>query len=193
MTALPTPPIRPLTVADYLALPEDSEIRYELQEGALVMSPSSVPRHQHFIGGLYIRVCGQTPQHLMTLMDVDVDLQLAPAVRPGTVRRPDIVVVTRAAYDRVGRDGGVLRASEALLAVEVISPGSRRTDTVLKHSEYADAGIPYYWVVDIDERRVALTACHQAGEFGHHDEPEVTGVFRTDQPFPVELDLDGLV
>jgi Uma2 family endonuclease len=31
---------------------------------------------------------------------------------------------------------------------EIISPGSRKTDTEKKLSEYAQAGIPEYWVLD---------------------------------------------
>jgi Uma2 family endonuclease len=93
---------------------------------------------------------------------------------------------------RVRREGGVLRASEVLLVVEVVSPGSVRTDHVLKRSEYADAGIPHYWIVDITER-VSLLACRLAGEFGYADGGAVTGRYTTSAPFPVEIDLDALL
>ena len=36
-------------------------------------------------------------------------------------------------------------------------------------------------------------ACHLAGEFGYVDGGAVTGVFRTTEPFPVEIDLDALL
>ena len=78
-----------------------------------------------------------------------------------------------------------------LLVVEVVSPGSTRTDHVLKRSEYADAGIPHYWIVDPSEP-VSLLACHQAGEFGYVDGGAVTGTFAASEPFPVEIDLDSL-
>jgi Uma2 family endonuclease len=67
---------------------------------------------------------------------------------------------------------------------------SARTDHVLKRSEYADAGIPQYWIVDPSEP-VSLLAGHQAGEFGYADDGAVTGRFATTEPFPVEIDLDG--
>lgn len=51
---------------------------------------------------------------------------------------------------RVDPEGDMLRASEVRLVVEIVSPGSRRMDTVIKHREYADAGIPYYWIADLD-------------------------------------------
>ncbi|MFC4951104.1 Uma2 family endonuclease [Pseudonocardia sp. GCM10023141] len=71
------------------------------------------------------------------------------------------------------------------------SPGSKRTDHLIKRDEYADAGIPNYWVIDIDERR-ALTAHHVAGEFGYVADEPVSGTFATDAPFPIQLDLDTL-
>jgi Uma2 family endonuclease len=85
----------------------------------------------------------------------------------------------------------VYLASDVLLAVEVVSPGSRRTDHVMKRAEYADAGIPHYWIVDLDEP-MSLLDCHLAGEFGYVDGGAVTGVFRTIEPFPLEIDLETL-
>ena len=75
--------------------------------------------------------------------------------------------------------------------MEVVSPGSRRTDNVVKRGEYADAGIQRYWIVDIDNP-VSLVACHRAGEFGYLSDGAATGVFTASEPFPVRLDLDGL-
>jgi Uma2 family endonuclease len=195
MTALPSQPQRLLTVADYLVLPEDAEVRHELQEGILVMSPRPVPDHQLCLGRIYRRVEDQLPPDLEALLEVDVDLQLVPPDRPATVRAPDLVVVPRVALERVRREGGLLRATEVVLAVEIISPGSRRLDTVLKHSEYADAGIPHYWIVDLGEPgdRITLTAHHLAGEFGYADAGPVVGTFTATEPFPVRVDLDALV
>jgi Uma2 family endonuclease len=81
--------------------------------------------------------------------------------------------------------------SEVLLVVEVVSPGSARTDYVQKRSEYADAGIPHYWILDTTEP-VSLLACHLVGEFGYVDGSAATGTFAATEPFPVEIDLDGL-
>jgi Uma2 family endonuclease len=193
MTALPLPPQRlPLTVADYVALGEDPEgARYELQDGNLVMAASPIPRHQRCLLRLGGRLEAQLPRALDLFPDIDVDLQLVNSTQPGTVRRPDLAVVTRAGFERREREGGVLGASEVVLAVEIVSPGSERTDHTIKHLEYADAGIPHYWLVDISDRP-SLVACHLAGEFGYADASPTTGVFETDAPFPLSLDLDQL-
>jgi hypothetical protein len=38
-----------------------------------------------------------------------------------------------------------------------------------------------------------VTACRLTNEFGYQDDQTATGVFRTDVPFPVEVDLNRLV
>jgi Uma2 family endonuclease len=141
---------------------------------------------------LWSTLDGQAPPEFEVVQDIDVDLRLAAPDQPGTVRRPDLIVARRDAAIRVDEDGEVYHASDVVLAVEVVSPGSRRLDRRVKRDEYAEAGIPHYWIVDLDAP-VSLVACHLAGEFGYVDGGATTGVVRTGEPFPVQLDLDALV
>lgn len=67
------------------------------------------------------------------------------------------------------------------------SETSRR---VIKHAEYADAGIPHYWMVCAD--RLSLVPCHLTDAFNYQNGDEVTGTFTTTVPFPVTLDLEAL-
>ncbi|MGH3929020.1 MAG: Uma2 family endonuclease [Pseudonocardiaceae bacterium] len=145
MTALPEPPGRLLTVDAYVALGEDDRYRPELQEGNLVMSPSPAPDHMIVMGKLFVQLDEQLPPGAQVIPDVDVDLELAPRGKPGFVRRPDLVVAHRVAVDRVRRNGGILRACDVPVVIEIVSPGSQRIDHVIKRGEYADAGIPHYW------------------------------------------------
>lgn len=191
MTALPFQRPKLLTVAEFAALPEATDGRYELQEGRLVMSPSPVPRHQRFQHRLQLRLDPQLPPGLCLLPAIDIDLGLAGPEEPGFVRIPDLAVVSEAEYERVDRDGGLLRAKHVRLVVEILSAGSQRTDRVIKHGEYADAGIEHYWILDLLDGP-SLTACHLGGAFGYMDAAPVSGVFATDTPFPVRLDLDQL-
>ena len=160
-----------------------------------MMAASPIPEHQICIDELMHQLRGSVPPGHRAIIDIDIDLQLVSPSRPGTVRRPDIVVVTRAGLARRRQEGGVLRAFEVVLAVEVVSAGSERTDRTIKHSEYADAGIPHYWIVDLGEPgdRVTLTAHHLAGEFGYADSGAVAGVYPATEPFPVRIGLDALV
>jgi Uma2 family endonuclease len=130
----------------------------------------------------------QVSERFKVVQDIDIDLELAPPDRPGFSRRPDLIVVTREGLGRAERDGTMIRAREVLIVIEIVS---HRMDTVVKHEEYADAGIPHYWTVDLDEP-VSLVACHLAGKFGYQDAPAATKTFGTAEPFPVELDLNRL-
>lgn len=203
MTALPENPEGPehpessagephlFTVAEYAALGEPEAGYAELQEGRVLMSPSPSPIHNRASLRIAMQLVDQLPAELEVIQDVDLDLELVPYGDPGFSRRPDLVVVPRDASERVGAEGGMLRASEAIVVVEIVSPGSKRMDRVVKRAEYADAGIPNYWIVDLAEP-VSLVACHLAGDFGYQDPGDVTGTFTTEVPFPLTVDLDRL-
>ena len=137
MTALPAH-FQPMTAAEYSALPEDSEHHYELQDGHVIMSAKPIPDHQHAVFELGVQLrSSQVPAHLQLLLDVDLDMQLVPPTQPGTVRVPDLAVVTRDAFLRVRHEGGFLRAADCVLTIEVHSTTTGRTDQVIKHGEYA--------------------------------------------------------
>lgn len=191
MTALPEDSASEphlFTVAEYAALGEFEFGYSELQEGRILMSPSPTKRHMIASGELFVQLRQQLPVELLVIQDLDVDLELVPAGEPGFSRRPDLVVVRREA----AASEGMLRASELVVVIEIVSPGSKRMDRVVKRGEYADAGIPHYWIVDLDPP-VSLVDCHLAGEFGYQDAGDVVGEFTTSVPFPVTLKLDGLV
>jgi Uma2 family endonuclease len=182
VTALPHAP-RLLTAAEYLALGEPASGYEELVEGRIVVSPSASREHNHAALMLGMQLHPQLPEDLQILLDTDVDLQLTPPAAPGFVRRPDVLVFRRGA-DRI-------TAADVLLAVEVVSPGSVRTDHVVKRGEYADAGIPHHWIID-PAPPVTLVACHLGASFGHLDGGAATGGFTTTDPFPLRIDLDAL-
>ncbi|WP_282776143.1 MULTISPECIES: Uma2 family endonuclease [unclassified Nocardia] len=184
-------PRRLLTISDYAALPEDDETRWELQEGLPVMLPSPSPWHNIVAFGIAAQLDSCLPSDLVAVPGVDLDLRLVPEHEPATVRRPDVTVVPRSELRRVSSGGGVLRADQALLVVEVVAPGSRRADRVTKRSEYADAGIPSYWIVDPDEPVSLLPLC-RTEELGYVDTGRATGTYRGDFPCDLTIDLDRL-
>ncbi|WP_328612675.1 Uma2 family endonuclease [Amycolatopsis sp. NBC_00355] len=175
---------RLLSVEEYRALGETDRGFTELVEGRVVPSPGAGRRHNMAACRLAGQLERQLPRGLAFALGTDLDLQLAPHGEPGFSRRPDLLVFDRAAVARVG---DLIRADEVAVVIEIVSPGSRRTDYRVKHDEYADAGIPHYWIIDIGEP-VSLVACR-----GYQDAPAVTGTFATDVPFPVKLDLDALL
>lgn len=197
MIAMPAPrhelavPDHPLTVAEYAALGETRTGYTELIEGHLLMSPSPTPKHARASLRLSLQLTEQVPEHLEVLQDLDIDLELVPARQPGFSRRPDLVIVDRTAPERVEREGGMLRAAEVLVVCEIVSPSSRRIDNVDKRGEYADAGIPLYWIVDLTGP-VSLTECRLTGKHGYRSQQRVTENFTTTRPFPIKVDLNRL-
>jgi len=181
MTAVPWPD-HLLTVEEFAALPEDNSRRYELEEGVLIVSPRPAQPHQRIIKRLVTALDDQLPREWEAQGEVEV---IVDDRGLGTVRVPD-VIVTHADDERAQ-----VPAADVLLAVEIISPGSRRRDTVVKPVEYAEAGIPHYWVIDL-EPPASLAVFHLAGDFGYQESPAVTGTFVTAEPFPLRVDLAAL-
>ncbi|WP_203434167.1 Uma2 family endonuclease [Jiangella asiatica] len=138
------PPLNPgpFTRAELDALPDDGN-RHELLDGVLIVTPAPAPKHQRAVTRLLRLLDGACPAGLEVfpaLLDV--------ALSDDTVLEPDVLVA------RVGdlTEGDVPKPPQ--LAVEVLSPSTRRYDLLLKRSRYEAAGTPSYWVVDPDEPSV---------------------------------------
>ncbi len=168
-----------MSLDDWRALGEDAAVRSELQEGVLIVSPSPGPSHQDAITALILQVGPVVPAAWKVAPDLDVIIDSS---FPPTVRRPDLSV-------RKADAGREVSADQVLLIVEILSPGTRRQDLVTKRSEYADAGIPHYWIVDLDggPSVEALTL-----RDGQYEGANSTGEFTTTVPFDLHVDLTAL-
>lgn len=133
-----------LSLAEWEQLPEDTSHRYELSEGVLLVVPRPLALHQRAMGRLMATLDEQLPDNLTALPDVEVIIEAGEAA---TVRIPDVVVTRSAVAEG---NPARLSADDVLLAVEIISPGTGRTDRVTKLHEYALAGIGDYWLIDLD-------------------------------------------
>jgi Uma2 family endonuclease len=135
-------PSRRYTVEDVLAWPPDGH-RYEVVHGELLVTPGPAPRHQVVVTSLllalgeYLRNVGLSG----TLLTGPVDYFHGTEV----FVQPDLVVVYR---EELTADYRTLRRLR--LAVEVLSPSSRRGDRLVKRRAYQDAGVETYWAVDPD-------------------------------------------
>ncbi|MCX4666343.1 Uma2 family endonuclease [Streptomyces sp. NBC_01381] len=113
-----------------------------------------------------------------------------------TVSKPDVVV-----FDKTGLDIRTLEwtpVASVVLAIEVVSPGSRTDDRFRKPGMYAEAGIAYYWRVERGEDDIPVVhefwRHHESGVFvPSPDSPVHTGKLTTEVPFPVDIDLGSLV
>ena len=141
MTTVRTWPDHLLSLAEWDALPEDTSRHVELVEGVLLVSPRAVVRHQRVVTALAAALNAHLRPDRFALAEVEVVVDRA---EPPTVRVPDLSIVREATID----DRPRLYPEDVIAVVEVLSPGSRRTDRVLKLAEYADAGIRHYLLVE---------------------------------------------
>lgn len=184
MTAMPFDPRHYYTVAEFAALPEDNSLRYELQEGRIVVSPRPAYDHQVVSGELYVQLRSQLPRDLAIVQELDVDLQLATP----RVRVPDLVVLSKAA----ARRPGMKRASDVLVCIEILSPGSIDIDSKVKPMEYADAGIPNFWLIDPRPPVITATVHHLVGS-DYEESQRAEHALTVTEPCEVTVDLDALL
>ncbi len=135
-----------LTREDLDAMPDDGN-RYELIEGEIVVSPSPRSRHQFAVVELIYLVRLACPEHLR-VGTAPFDVVLSES----SVVQPDVFVLDPNEADDRGLNG------PPLLAVEVLSPTTRRRDLTVKKRLYEQVGVAAYWVVDAEIEGLALTA-----------------------------------
>jgi Uma2 family endonuclease len=172
----------PWTEDDYFALPEVPS-RVELVDGALLVTPLSSLTHQRLIYET-TRVLREacTDSRWEALPGANVRLW------QDHIRAPDALVV------RSGLNVLKAAAADVLLLVEITSPGNFRQDMIVKHGDYAEAGVPYYLRIDLHKGNDELTASAYELVDGSYREyaSAPDGVLRLDHPWPLVADLRAL-
>jgi Uma2 family endonuclease len=171
---------RPLTRTDLDRMPNDGH-RYELIDGALLVTLAPSWRHQLAVGKLLYGLMQHCPPDLCVLTaPFDV------AISDDTVMQPDILVARR--DDFTERD----LPKAPLLAVEVLSPSTRRIDTMLKFSRYEAAGCPSYWVFGPDTPTLIVWEM-QDGAYAQVVKVSGDEVARLTSPYEVEVTPADLI
>jgi Uma2 family endonuclease len=136
------------TAAMVRELPDDGN-RYEVVHGVLLVSPAPAPPRQVVVGELYHRLrlylhpLGVRYMVLTSPADISWD--------EDTLVQPDLFVFPREEWTGRWRDIRTL-----LLAVEVLSPSSRRADRFIKRRLYQEQHVGTYWIVDPEARTVEV-------------------------------------
>ena len=141
--------IRPaLSVADLAQLPDDGK-RYEILEGALVVSPSPRPKHQRIVLNCveFLRVAERRGYGQVYVAPLDVVLDDL------NVTEPDVLFV-RSERLEIVRESNVQGAPD--LIIEVLSPSTRERDRGLKAHLYAQYGVFEYWIADPDTETLSV-------------------------------------
>lgn len=138
------------TEAHYFALPETNRL-VELSDGVLIMSPSPTRHHQQITAGLHAQLdVYVTEKALGEAIIAPFDVRLW----ENKIRQPDVIFVRREHLSNIKDDRYYDGAPDWV--AEVISPGTRDTDEAVKLEEYAQAGIPEYWLIDPENTTIRI-------------------------------------
>ena len=168
----------PFTFEEWLDLPEQDGNRYELLDGALIVSPGPMVPHQRIFSRLLIELSAAAPEGLEVL---PLNLRL----NEDTAFVPDLAVAQAQAVD----EGGLyLGAGDIVLAAEIVSHSSRRMDRFTKPAAYAEAGVPHYWRIEQDQgpRLFAYELSGEAYRLVAECPPGRPA--RVERPFPLSFD-----
>jgi Uma2 family endonuclease len=128
------------SVEQYLKLTDQTNRLIEFTDGVIEVLPMPTKSHQAISKVLFLAL-------LAVMQRIGGDVFYAPLrieVRPGKFREPDLLLVL---------DKDDPRAQDeywtgADLVVEIVSSDKPKRDTEEKPVDYAEAGIPEYWIVN---------------------------------------------
>ncbi|GAB3212302.1 Uma2 family endonuclease [Nocardia tengchongensis] len=173
-----------LSIAEWSLLPENNRHCRELVDGVLVVAPQP-PRHQLAVWRLAAQLERGLPRQMAAMARIEL---LIDEGTPPTVRVPDVLIVGGAA----GAEHATrVRPADVLAAIEIVSPGSRRVDRVMKFAEYAAAGIGHYWLLETEEALRLLTFRLRDGQYVPTGEYYGQVTLQLDD-LGLPLDLDAL-
>ncbi|WP_353684273.1 Uma2 family endonuclease [Thermodesulfovibrio sp. 3907-1M] len=145
------------TYQDYLKLPD--EVRYELIEGKLIMTPSPNIKHQRisrkieFMLEKYV-----TENSLGEVFDAPCDVYLDDE----NVVQPDILFISKERAYIIG-EKNIQGAPD--LVIEIVSEASIYRDSVQKKKLYAKHGVKEYWIVAPDDQMIEVYILREPGQY----------------------------
>lgn len=144
MSTLTTPPRGRWTIHELVHMDPPrwmESCMVEVVDGCLVVTPPPQLGHERVGHRLFHQLVSQGAPGRTVMMQLDVLIG-----DEGDCRRPDVAVLRD--ESELAEDQEGVPAVHVVLAVEVESPSTRRTDRVAKAREYASVGIAAYWRVE---------------------------------------------
>ena len=192
MTGTPDWPYGPYTIDDLDALPDEG-VRRELVNGWIVVAPWPSTFHDHAA-----KVLERALDDAAADAGADVYVKGPLDVDTGpSIRVPDLVVVEgEAARAARARRARAYDAPDVELVVEIVSPrsGSEQHDRVDKVFEYARAGIPHYWLIDLEpEPSIVVRSLGEDGRYHVTASATPHVPLKTEDPFPFSFDPARLI
>lgn len=146
-----------MTFEEYLAYDDGTDKHYEFEGGELVEMPPESPRNSKIALFLLAILLETFSEDLLCHKDTEIAVS-------GTqvqARLPDLMMLSEelaTILNSTSRGTITLEMPPPDLIIEVVSPGSanENRDYRFKRSEYAARGVPEYWAIDPDERKITV-------------------------------------
>jgi Uma2 family endonuclease len=136
------------TEEQYLRLTDQTNRFIEFTEGAVEVLPMPTRKHQAISRFLFLAFLAFVQPLGGTVFYAPLRVRVA----PGRFREPDLVLLLEV-NDPRNQNAFWLGAD---LVVEIVSPDNVERDTVIKRTDYAEAGIPEYWIVNPEEETITV-------------------------------------
>ncbi|REE95458.1 Uma2 family endonuclease [Thermomonospora umbrina] len=155
--------------------------RVELLEGRIVVSPAPIRLHNRIVTWLTLALAELAGDRSWDLLARGV-VEL-----PATDERvePDLLV---SRVDESSDGEWTIPAAQVRLAVEVVSPFSRRDDYEVKTPSFARSGIPLYLMIDPREALVTLLSAPSPKGYLRAESVPFGGKVELPEPFAIVLD-----
>lgn len=139
------PPSEKFTYSEFCSRVQEQKA--DLIRGEIVMASPATVKHEDFVNYLstILRLFVKK-QKLGMVIGSRVAMKLDDENAP----EPDLMFIRK---ERLHLLGVTEIFGPADVAIEVVSPGSRRLDTIEKKKLYADFGVPEYWLIDIHKQK----------------------------------------
>ncbi|MBI4613764.1 MAG: Uma2 family endonuclease [Planctomycetes bacterium] len=185
MTASPPVPAERITYEEFLARCSESRIE-EWVDGWVVREPGPSDPHMDLAGflGAVLRAFVEA-KGLGIVRIAPFQMKTGPDL-PG--REPEILFVREAHRNRVRHQ---FLEGPADLAIEIISPDSRRRDREEKYREYEAGGVEEYWILDPEKKRADFYVRDRRGCYRAR-KPDPKGIYRSRVLPGFWLEVDGL-
>lgn len=167
------------TVDDLHELPDDGH-RYEIFDGSLLVTPPPAMPHVNTTYRMRRLLEAQAPAGFAV---IDSGAGVYPNQRNYFI--PDLLVIRE---ELLTRDALGIDPHDALLAIEVVSPGNPGSDYVLKRHVYAVAGVRQYWIADERQQSLCVLLPDDTGAYVERAVASPGQPWRSSEPFPLVVD-----
>jgi Uma2 family endonuclease len=173
-----------LSVPDFYAYCDRTDIKYELEDGILITMPPEPISNSLVSRRLFMALSNYVPLYALTYKEVFVE------VSGRRVRNPDLLILGEECFKALAQttQGTITQdMPPPLVAIEIVSPNGENIarDYRYKRSEYAARGISEYWIVDPQQAKITVLTLVE----GFYEEAIYTGAEQISSQAVSEIEI----